>query len=320
MGNLNSIHVSSAPTDEELAQWQQQLEAQQGSAAPGTFDNVTTTAASTAQVTMKNGQLVTDFDTSKAFGPSGGTAYAAPQLRPGHIMIPGAGETTIAAAKAGGLIPHTYKEGDPLPFDAPGGAKDTSAANSTANGDQQKEQEQKELTVPEHRAKVASELLQGVDQMHGAHVTDGLLALAVEDGEPLSVLDQLPEGVSEPQVMQVYAGYVAQAEAVLSERAPGVSIDTLNDTLSDDELRAARHATVNGDADELARFGQMAQERLAGLPNSDPEGFQQMVDDMSAVERKCISFDKLSGEWRVSVPNHPVMSYGAAVRMGLIRV
>lgn len=46
-------------------------------------------------------------------------AHGDPGLRPGHVFIQGFGETTIEAAKQAGILPRHFKDGDPLPFDAP---------------------------------------------------------------------------------------------------------------------------------------------------------------------------------------------------------
>ena len=45
-----------------------------------------------------------------------------------------------------------------------------------------------------------------------------------------------------------------------------------------------------------------------------------MVEGMDAKARKMIHQDKNSGEWVVSLPGHPPMVYGAAVRLGLVKV
>lgn len=265
------------------------------------------------EVIIQGGQVAEVKSASKTLGVP--TGYAE-QSRPGFVKIPGAGETTIAAAKAAGLLPHTWQEGDKLPFDgAPERGSDKSA-KATPDDTEKAPDAPKELTVAEHRAKVAGELLDRADKALGAEVTDSFLNAAVESGELPE--EGLPAGFTPTMVKQVYQGFVAQADAVL---APvGASVALLQDMLSDDELRQARQHTLAKNSDDLAELGRAAVNRLAQLPQTDPEGFMQMVADMSPAERKCINFDKKRGEWLVSIPGKPVTSYGAAVRMGLVRV
>lgn len=265
------------------------------------------------EVIIRGGQVAEVKSASKTLGVP--TGYAE-HHRPGFVKIPGAGETTIAAAKAAGFLPHTWKEGDKLPFDdAPKGSQSDPQRGSD-KATEAAEDKPQERTVAEHRAKVAGDILDRADKALGAEVTDKYLSDAVETG--VIPEEGLPEGFTPVMVKQVYQGYVAQADAVL---APvGASVALLQDMLTDDELRQARHHTLSKDSDSLADLGRAAVNRLAMLPKTDPEGFMQMVADMSPAERKCIDFDKKRGEWLVKIPGKPTMSYGAAVRMGLVRV
>lgn len=321
MSNFQSVDMSPADfSADDLATLQQQLEDQQAGMKAGTFDNIKITTAAVHTSTMKDGQFSVDT-VNKGFGPNGGTAYANATLRPGHVVIPGVGETTIDAAKAGGLLPQSYREGDPLPFDnAPKAAPDGNPKGAQADANAADEADADDSPAA-HRAKVASDILQGVDQVHGAHVTDGLISHAVENGgDPETVLDMLPEGVSEVQAKQVYAGYMAQAENTLAERAPSASIAMMSEVLTEDQLRAARMAVVNGDTDGFVNIANAAVDHLANMPKLDPEGFKEMLEDMPAEERKALRYDRLSNDWRVTIPGQPEMSFGAAVRMGLVRV
>jgi len=64
----------------------------------------------------------------------------------------------------------------------------------------------------------------------------------------------------------------------------------------------------------------VAVDRLVALPETDPETFQALIDEMSPEHRKMIRHDKKSGEWRLnSAPGMPEISFGTAVRMGIIR-
>lgn len=245
------------------------------------------------------------------------TAYATP-ARQGMIHVPGMGETSIAAAKAGGLIPHTWNEGDPLPFElaptaggsnkAAGDKPSATGSDASAAGDGP--------SVMEHRAKVASSILSGVDQFHGSHVTDKFLNDAVNSDE-LPDPDTLPAGVTGEMAKQVYAGFMAQAENTLS--GVGANVALLSEFCTDDELRQARQATVFGASDRLQEIGKAAIERLARMPEQDPEGFREMVEGMTAEERKMLH-KRGDGGWTLRTPGHPEMSFGAAVLAGLVRI
>jgi len=266
--------------------------------------------AGKAEVVVQGGKI-TSFTTQDKTQEAV-THYAVQPTRPGYISIPGAGETTIEAAKAGGLIPHDWKEGDANPFSEPAKApvqQDKAEAGS---------EDGKDLTVAQHQAKVAGDILTKADQIIGAEATDAMLDAAVLSGDIPE--DGLPKGITPLMVKQVYTGFVAQANATLS--TVGATVDMLSELLTEGELLQARRATLAGTTgkEELAALGQQAVARLAQLPQMDPESFLQMVADMTPAERKCIAFDSKLGEWMVRIPGKPVMSYGAAVHMGLIRV
>jgi hypothetical protein len=70
----------------------------------------------------------------------------------------------------------------------------------------------------------------------------------------------------------------------------------------------------------MIRLGKLAVDRLAQMPTNDPETFLQMVTDMDPKTRDMIRHDRSSGEWIVTVPGRPEMSYGAAVRLGIVKV
>lgn len=301
-----------APVDgispEELATLQRQLDGTPEQKAQRTGFRSSAMTAKTEQVTIQNGQVTSHTTTDKGFGAK--TVYASP-TEPGFIQLPGGGKTTVEAAKAGGLIPHTWNEGDPLPFDqAP---KD--ALQSTLKGDQEKPEE---TTQAEHIAKLAGDILRGVDQAHGPQVTDALVDQVADNGDPDSILEQLPNGVSPVHVKQVMAGYIAQANNMLS--TVGASVPMLEELLDADELRQARRATLANAPEEMTRLGQIAVDRLAQMPTTDPETFRDMVEGMDAKARKMIRHDRNCGEWIVSIPGHPEMAYGAAVRLGLVKV
>ncbi len=265
--------------------------------------------ASKQDMTFRGGELVSAtsmFKTQDAV-----THYAVAPTRPGYIAVPGLGETTVEAAKAAGLIPHNWQEGDASPFEEPAKGTDKAPEAGTKDG-----KGADDLSVDQHKAKVAGGILDAVDKAHGSAVTDALIERAIETGE--LPLDMVPQGFSEVQMKQVEAGYIAQANAAL---APvGASVSLLQEMMTDAELLQARRATLAQSKEELAALGQLAVSRLAQLPQTDPEGFLQMVADMTPAERKCIRFDDTRREWIVKVPGKPAMSYGAAVHNGLIRV
>lgn len=306
--NLNSIQV----TEAEAASMAAEAAASRGSTPQNGFRPAAITA-DRHEIIFRDGQLAEVKASSKTMGVP--TGYAQ-QQRPGFVQIPGVGETTIEAAKCAGLLPLTWQEGDRLPFDGAPERDSDKSAKGTDKAPEAAQDKQPEPTVAEHKVKVAGDILDRADTALGAEVTDSFINAAVESGELPE--EGLPEGFTPVMVKQVYQGFVAQADAVL---APvGASVALLQDMLTDDELRQARQHTMTKANDDLADLGRVAVDRLAMLPKTDPEGFMQMVADMPAAERKCIDFDKKRGEWLVKVPGKPVMSYGAAVRMGIIRV
>jgi hypothetical protein len=92
----------------------------------------------------------------------------------------------------------------------------------------------------------------------------------------------------------------------------------LMNTLSDDELREARQATVAGDSVKLQHLGARAVDALASMPTADPEAFAEMVEGMPAKERAALS-QAADGSWIVTLPGRAPMGFGAAVRAGIVR-
>lgn len=308
-----SAQIFNAPADgispEQLADWQRQLDGTPEQKAQRTGFRPAGVVAKLEEVTITNGVVTAAKSTAKS--QSGiKTVYATP-TEPGFIQLPGGGKTTVEAAKAGGLVPHTWNEGDPLPFDqAPKGAPPDAP---TATQDKAPD-----ATHAEHIVKLAGDVLRGVDQVHGPGVTDALVDQVADNGDPDSILDQLPSGVSPVHVKQVMAGYIAQANDMLS--TVGASVPLLEQMLDAEELRQARRATLSNVPEEMTRLGQMAVDRLAQMPKTDPDTFREMVEGMDAKARQMIRHDRNSGEWIVTLPGHPSMTYGAAVRLGLVKV
>lgn len=271
------------------------------------------------EITFRGGQIVEETFVNKSAGER--TAYATP-AKPGMVNIGGI-ETSVSAAKAAGLLPANWSEGQPLPFErgasreapyiATKGLQAITTPPSTGRGPQEAAE-----SHSAHLTKVAGEILRGVDEAHGSDVSDGLLREVAENGEPESILTSLPPGVTETHVKQVMAGFISQANNCLA--SVGSSVTMLQEVMDDHDLRRARLATLQGDDAALHQIGEKAVNTLAQLPERDPVGFMEMVSGMNKAERDCIRFDKNSRQWRVTVPGQPEMSYGAAVRLGLVRV
>ena len=297
---------------EQLAAWQRQLDGTPEQKAQRTGFRPAAQVASVQHVTIQNGQVTSATSASKG---RVATVTVNQPLEPGFIPLPGGGKASVDAAKAGGLLPHNWNEGDPLPFDvAPQGAP-SDAPKAPTDGTTDKAPD---ATHSEHLAKLAGDVLRGVDQVHGPQVTDALVDQVADNGDPESILDQLPSGVSPTHVKQVMAGYIAQANDMLS--TVGASVPLLEQMLDADELRQARRATLSNSPEEMVRLGQMAVDRLAQMPTTDPETFRDMVEGMDPKARQMIRHDRNSGQWIVTLPGHPPMAYGAAVRLGLVKV
>lgn len=321
MSDAVFVSFDAPPTTEQMAEWRQQSEALRSMriGQPTTASRPQAHHDFTAwkhQVDIHNGQEVRNTYTEK-WGPDREVRTAFP-LPPGHVRIGGM-ETTIEAAKVAGLLPACYKEGDPLPFDAPAGGLDETRKAGTDKEAGDKEDEVESLTPCEQRWKAeveeASRILHGVTQLHGLATTDEHIAKAAETGEIDTA--SLPEGVSPELAGVVYQGYVAQADNAL---APvNASVELLNEMLDEGELRRARFAVITGNTDELRTLGSDAVDRFAMLPERDPKGFLERLEGMPAAERKCLSRSKDGTGWIVTLPGRQPMSYGAAVRLGIVK-
>lgn len=234
------------------------------------------------------------------------------QVRPGNVIIPGVGETTIEAARAAGLLPPG--------FDGPVGGKTAAPAGNQQSGERQANSDQ--IEVPESTTGDATDLAAAVmDTLAGAMGAEAVESGIWQAAETGDVEGSIPEGVTEDAASAIVEGFVAQANSVLKALPAGVaSVDMLLETLSPAELREARMATIHNDRDKLAHFGQTALGRMETLPYQDPDAFGALIADMPAKERKALTFNENSGEWIVKVPGRQAMSFGAAVRAGVVRV
>lgn len=309
---MKEFTLTTAPTPEELAEWRSQLE----QVAPDTKKAEATAYVGWAgEVTLDgNGNVKSFIDRSKGRKE----AVAAGQLRPGHVIIPGVGETTVEAAINAGLLPQgwTPQQGFKQPVagsnNLTAGERETPKSNETTPEDAI---EDATFSAQKSAVEEAGKVLNTLDEAIGAEAVDSHVSEVVESG---LIPDELPEGVDQTAVEKLVAGYVAAADATLADT--GASVPILMETLSEAELREARSAAVNGDSLKLKHLGRVAMTRLEQLPQADPIGFSEMVEGMTPAERKMISKDEKSGQWVLRIPGQPPMSYGAAVRAGIIRV
>lgn len=328
MGNFNEYNAAldGAATPEQRELWSTVLEHQNRQAGTAHIP-----AGPSVRVASKS-ELTVDGKgnaASKSLGVA--EATLATPLRPGHVFIPGFGETTIEAATNAGLI---APQGVPSSgFKSPVAQRSNVAAGTTTNSivEAPSDSEDREdgearpeagtaeaalLAAREGAVDDASKTIQAIEQFHGAHVVDQGLSDASDSGY-LPDADQLPQGVTMDHVSKIVAGYTASANDTLS--GVGASVNMLMETLTEDELREARRATIMSDNVKMQHLGRQAVDRLAKLPNVDPETFAGMLEDMRPQERKALSQNS-QGEWIVTVPGASAMSFGAAVRAGIVRV
>lgn len=277
---------------------------------------------------------------------SDGAVSGLPQpSRPGNVIIPGLGEWNIEAAIRVGVLPAgwTPEKGFDQPAQGTAGnlaghsnatrsnvdlkiptqaqagqqaasAPEVGKADQTGQGEQTGQDDP--AVTPAMRAAVekAGQVLDQVDQMHGAEVTNRYLHEIAESG--VLPTEGLPTGVSQASLEAAQAGFVAQCNAVLSE--VGASVPMLSEMLDDDQLRAARQATVRRNGEVLKELGKIAQTRLSLLPEKNPEAFADLIADMHPKEREVLHRNP-DGRWSVRIPGKPEMSFARAVRQGLVR-
>ncbi|RUV75959.1 MAG: hypothetical protein EOR30_16865 [Mesorhizobium sp.] len=232
------------------------------------------------------------------------------QVRPGNVIIPGVGETTIEAARLAGLLPPG--------FDGPAGGKSAAPAGNQQGAQQQGQSDAPEGSTDGDATDLAAAVMETLAGALGADAVESGIWQAAETGD---VEGSIPAGVTDDAVDAIVEGFTAQANAVLKALPAGVaSVDMLMETLNDGELREARMATINNDREKLAHLGRTALGRMETLPYQDPAAFDTLIADMPANERKALSFNEERGEWVVKVPGRQAMSFGAAVRAGIVRV
>lgn len=314
----NFHEVTTPPSAEEMARLEKQLSTALGKerAPSSSFVAKGVNTGGFVEVTVRDGKETVTTHTKSL---NGNTGYAAQPTRPGHVIIPGYGETTIAAAICAGVLPEgwTPERGFDKPAEGKAGnlAGTQNQAARSNEADKQPEPDAPGIT-PAMKASVeeAGRILDRADQTIGADLTTHHLAAMAESG--IISADGLPEGISEADVQKVYAGFVAQSNAALSE--VGASVPMLQEMLDDDQLRVARQAAVGQNGDALKQFGQIAQGRLAKLPETNPQRFAEMVAGMTEQERAVLHRNKDNGQWTVRIPGKPEMSFALAVRRGIV--
>ena len=233
-------------------------------------------------------------------------------LRPGHVIIPGLGETTIEAARIAGLLPPGFEQ--PV-----GGQSAAAPAGIEAKGDDTNDAEAIPMDADAEAATTAANSAMDAlaTTLGGEAVADGIW-LAAETGDYVGTT---PDGVSGEHVEALVTGFTAQANAVLGAMPLGAaSVDMLTETLTNEELREARQATIMNDREKLSHFGKLALNRMESLPYANEAAFSDLIAGMPAAERKALTRDEVTGQWTVTVPGRERMSFAQAVRAGIVRV
>lgn len=308
MSNFNSVQLEQAATPDQRASWQKAIEADQ---------RLNGTGFTPASPSVTLGGKVMEIQAGSTTGNDriinrGVQSADVAFIRPGRVTIGGV-ETSIEAAIAGGFMTREQaSSGFKQPVQP---TVQAGTGTEQANKEAPKATTEQPTTEAAQVAVEAGKVLDSLDQAIGSHAVDMALDGAVESGDLPE--DGLPEGVTNEHVEAVVAGYTAQANNTLAH--VGASVTMLEETLTDDELRDARRATVQNNADLMHDLGRQAVERLARMPESDPSAFAEMMEGMTPAERRALrQTDR--GEWTVSVPGYPEMSFAAAVRTGIVRV
>lgn len=232
------------------------------------------------------------------------------QLRPGNVLIGGV-ETSIEAARAAGLLPPG--------FDRPAGNKATPAGNAQATTQDQKGAEGDQKAAEGDATDLAAMVMDTLADALGADAVESGIWQAAETGD---IEASTPQGVAEDATDAIVQGFITQANNVLGSLHGGgiASVDMLLETMNDAELREARMATIHNDREKLANLGRVALGRMETLPYKDPSAFEALIVDMPADERKALSYSEERREWVVKLPGKQAMSFGSAVRAGIVRV
>jgi hypothetical protein len=215
--------------------------------------------------------------------------------------------TTREAAIAAGIL----SAEEPAPMHHQGALTATKAGSNLAIGEAQTQG----ANVGAAPAEVsrAGAILSQVAETHGPDQVNAALDAAARTGE---VPARLPEGVTSDQVSAVVAGYTASAREALAPT--GASISTLEEMLTQAELRDVRYAAIHGDQGWIEHLGREAMSRLETLPSRNEGRFKELLNTMSPSDRKAI--EQRNSQWIVKLPP-PLgeMPWGVAVRQGYLK-
>ncbi|PBB88015.1 hypothetical protein [Mesorhizobium sp. WSM3876] len=245
------------------------------------------------------------------------TVDAPRQVRPGNVLIGGV-ETSIAAARAAGLLPPGF-DGPVGNTATPAGNAQATSANAADNArGAEGDQKAADGAASGDATDLAAAVMDTLADALGADAVETGIWQAAETGD---YEGSVPQGVTEDAVSAIVEGFTAQANAVLRSLPAGsASVGMLEETLNDAELREARMATIHNDREKLAHLGRTALGRMETMPYQNPQGFEALLADMPAAERKALSFNEQRGQWMVKLPGKQAMSFGSAVRAGIVRV
>jgi hypothetical protein len=139
---------------------------------------------------------------------------------------------------------------------------------------QDQQQQQKDDTAEYSTAqKEAQTVLDTARQSIGEDAVSAALQTVARSGD---VEASLPEGVTPAQAQSVVQAYTELADALLAPT--NTTVNMLTATLSPSELQSCRKATISKDQAVLKAHAKLARERLAAMPERDPEGFRRMLD------------------------------------------
>ncbi|MBU0583020.1 MAG: hypothetical protein KKB66_10950 [Alphaproteobacteria bacterium] len=303
MGDFKTFQVTSDNALDTLAA--AEADRRNAASAPQTQPSVQVSRKMQVDTYADGRQVLKDIGTKQ-------TSIDTP-LRPGHVIIPGLGETSIDAARAAGLLPSG--------FDQPAGTKtpaNPAGTNTGATGQQNAASEKEAVATAPDATDAAAAVLDTLSASLGSETVTDSIWLAAETGD---IEGCTPKGVSVDHAAAIVEGFTAQANAVLNSSTNGAaSVEMLSHTLTDAELREARMATIHNDKEKLAHFGKMALGRMETLPYQKPDMFEALIADMPAAERKALTFNADRGEWVVTVPGRGSMPFGSAVRAGIVRI
>lgn len=151
----------------------------------------------------------------------------------------------------------------------------------------------------------AAATLAKVNEAIGSKAVEVAMTAALNSGD----ITAIPAGVSQAQADLIVAGYTASANRMLS--GSGASVAMLNEALTYEEAAEARWAVVNADSSKLQALGELAVDRIAALPKSDPQAFAALQ-----AELKHLSFAKgNNGEALVAVKGVGLLPWAVALRM-----